>query len=97
MKKVIVLLVLMSDSMTAQAKQAEICKLKANSEIHDMASCKKGDILHYYGFLNKTNLIVRAGCDFTQTIDHMPNVESSINNVFNLSCVYIGYQRKERK
>ena len=66
MKKVIVLLVLMSVSMTAQAKQTEICKLKEKSGLRDMTRCKKGDILRYYGFFDKTNLIVRTGCDFAQ-------------------------------
>ncbi len=97
MRKVIVLLVLISFPMTSIASQSQICKLKERSELSDMASCKKGDILRYYGFMGKSNLIIRTGCDFTQTIDHMKVVESSINDVFNLSCVYIGYQRKERK
>lgn len=94
MEKVIVLLVLMTVSLTAQAKQAEICKLKDGNESSGLINCEEGDILSFYGRSRNVASIARTTCDFTQAVDHMI---ASTKGMSRLHCVYIGYQRTERK
>lgn len=97
MKKIIVLLVLMSASMATQASQTQVCKIERQSISSDLANCNKGDVLQYWGFAGKSNLIMRTACDFAQTIDRVIVRNSHSNDTATLHCIYIGYQRTERK